>query len=75
MGKEIPEELKPNSKAQWNDALFKIDDDSPQISEEKSDAFHTFTMKGMFLVKRARQGLEPVFSFSSARIRASMKQD
>ena len=61
MGKEFIEETKPNSKAQWNCALFKIYDDLPQLSEEKLKMLHTLAMKGMFLVKRARPDLEPGF--------------
>ena len=37
--------------------------------------FHTFAMKGMFLVKRARPDLEPGFGFLSSRIRASTQQN
>ena len=32
MVEEFPEEIKPNSKAPWNDALFKIDNDSLLLS-------------------------------------------
>ena len=59
MSEEFPEDITPNGKALWNDALFKVDDDSPLINEQKSETFHTFVMKGMFLVKRARLDLEP----------------
>ena len=37
--------------------------------------FHTFAMKGMLLVKRARPDLEPGFGFLSLRVRASTRQD
>ena len=63
---EFPEEIKPKDKAPWNDALFKVDDDSPSLNENKLDAFHMFVVKGVFLVKRARPDLEPGFGFSSS---------
>ena len=42
MSEEFPEEIAPNGKALWNDALFKVDDDSPSSNEQKSGTFHTF---------------------------------
>ena len=54
MSEEFPEEITPNGKAPWNDALFKVDDDSPLSNEQKLERFHTFAMKIVFLVKRAR---------------------
>ena len=35
MDKEFSDKTKPNSEDPLNEALFKIDDDSPQLSEEK----------------------------------------
>ena len=55
--------------------MFKVDDDSPLLSEQKLEMFHTFLMKGMFLVKRVRPDLEPGFGVLSSRVRASTKQD
>ena len=36
MSEEFPEEIKPNRKYPWSNALLKIDDGSLQLSEEKS---------------------------------------
>ena len=72
---EFLEEIKPNGKAPWNDASFNVDDDSPLLSEQKSEMFHTFVVKGMFLVERARSDLEPGFGFLSSRVKAPTKQD
>ena len=40
MGEEFLEEIKPNSKAPWSDALAKIDDDSLLLSEKIGDISH-----------------------------------
>ena len=45
---EIPEKIKPRGKYHQKDALFKVDDDSLSLSEQKPEIFHTFVMKGMF---------------------------
>ena len=58
---ECLEEIKPKVKAPCNDELFQVDDESPLLSKQKSETFYTFVMKGTFLVKRARPGLEPGF--------------
>ena len=36
---EFPGEITPSSESPWNDALLKTDDNSPQLSEEKSETF------------------------------------
>ena len=75
MSEEFPEEKSPNGKAPWNDALFKVNDDSTLLNKKKSETFHTFVVKVTFLVKRARPDLEPGFGFSSSRVKAPTKQD
>ena len=74
VSEEFPEEIASNSKAPWNDALFKVDDDSPFPNEQKSEAFRTFVVKGMFLFKRTRPCLEPGLGFLSSRAKAQTKQ-
>ena len=53
-----------------DDALFKEDEDLPQLSDEKSETSHALIMKGVLLVKRARSNLETGFVFQASRIRA-----
>jgi hypothetical protein len=38
----------------WTDKLFKVDEKSKPLEEERSKILHTFVMKGMFVSKRAR---------------------
>ena len=54
--------------------LLKIDDDSPQLSGEKLEIFHTISIKDMFLVKRARPDLDPGFVLLATWVRALTKQ-
>ena len=63
MGEEFPEKLKPNSKAPWNDALLKTDNDLPLLSEQKSETFRALAMKGILLAKRSRPDVEPGLRF------------
>ena len=74
MIKEFPQPVS-NSKSPWNGNLFKVDDSSPPLTSKEAETFHTFTMKGMFLVKRARPDMEPGFGFLSTRVRNPAKQD
>ena len=75
MDDEISKEIKPSSESPWRDTLLKIDNDSPTLGEEKSETVNAPTMKGVFLVKRTRLGLEPGFGFVSSRVRTSMQCD
>ena len=68
MGDEFPEEIKTNIKAPWNDELSKIDEDSTLLSEQKSEMICVLAMKGEFIVKRSKLGLEPGFTFLAARV-------
>ena len=66
MCNDFPEKLGHVS-TPWTDNLFKDDDKLPPLTENKKKTFHTFTMKGMFLCKRARQDLQPGIAFFSTR--------
>ena len=53
MKEDFPEKLGKNTKA-WSDKLFSVDKNSKELCNEKSDTFHSFVMKIMFLCKRGR---------------------
>ena len=38
----IPEEIRNTKCTPWNDSLFKVTSESPKLSEEKNENFHTF---------------------------------
>jgi hypothetical protein len=51
------------SKYPWNENLFKVDDQTPLLSKEKRELFHTFVAKGLFLCKHARPAIQPAIAF------------
>ena len=65
----------PMCKAPWNESMFKINSKSELLTPKEAEIFHTFTVKGMFLVKRARPDEEPGFGFLSSRVRNPTQQD
>ena len=64
---EFPDVLTGNAKTPANDNLFRVLDGATPLSREKSVAFHSIVMKGMFMSKRARPDVQPVVSFLSTR--------
>ena len=57
MKEHFPDKLEIETKA-WSDKFFSADKKSKSSCEEKSDAFHSFSMKIMFLCKRGRPDVE-----------------
>ena len=75
MIQEFPEELPEKTRYPWNENLFKIDETSPRLCKEKSEIFHTFVMKGMFLSKRARPDVLPGIIFLTTRVKEPNQGD
>jgi len=67
MIKEFPYELKGRTRAPWNDKLFKVNEKTKKLHDDKKSTFHTFLMKAMFLCKRARPDIGPGICFLSSR--------
>ena len=67
---ELGEETQP-----WNDKLFRVDETSKRLDDERSSVFHTFTMKLMFVSKQARQDIQPGVAFLATRTGCSTEQD
>jgi hypothetical protein len=55
--------FKGKSKCPSSKNLFKVDDISNKLPQNKIKTFHMFVMKGMFLCKQARQDLLPSIVF------------
>ena len=72
---KFPERLSGNTKCPWSKNLFRVDETSPKLSQEKAKIFHTFVMKGMFLCKRARQDVLPGIVFLATRVKDPNHQD
>ena len=62
----IPENHK--SQTSWNDLLFKVNENSPQLNLQQQKLFHRIVMKGMFLMERGRPDIGPGVSFLSTRV-------
>ena len=71
MDDEFLEEIKLNIRPSWKDVPLKIDDDSPQLRNDKLKAFCMYTMKSTLLVKISRPDLEPRFTLIASTVRAS----
>jgi hypothetical protein len=71
-----PEELEgPTVASPWSENLFKVDEKSEALSQERAEVFHTFTAKGLFACKRARPDTSPVIAFCTTRVRKPTKED
>ena len=74
MLEEFPEEV-PMYDTPWTERLFKVDEASPNIDDEKRAIHHTFVMKNMFLVKRGRKDVHPGVTFLSSRMKEQNQGD
>ena len=75
MTEEFPEELPGKAKCPWNENLFKVDMRSPKLNKSKSETFHTFVAKALFLSNRARPDIQPAVSMLSTRVREPTEND
>ena len=75
MLEEYPENLKGKSKTPANEKLFRVDENSTELVREKSELFHTFVAKGLFVSKRARPDIQPVIAFLCTRVKAPTVED
>ena len=60
---EFPERLDGDTKYPWTEILFSVDKNSPILSTENLNSFHTHTMKVMYLAKRTRPDVLPAVIF------------
>jgi hypothetical protein len=75
MIEDFLEDLNGKTKCPWSENLFKVNETSPKLPEDKAKTFHTFVMKGMFLCKRARQDLLPGIVYLATRVKEPNKND
>ena len=75
MIEEFPYELESKFKCAWTEKLFNVDTSLQKVDKTKSDTFHTFVMKCMFLGKRGRPDILTGTSFLSTRVRESNTGD
>ena len=68
-------ELKLKGKILQNNSLFKVSEKSLTLDEKRANAFHSFAIKKIFLVKKARLSLESYFVFLSIRPKYLIEED
>jgi hypothetical protein len=75
MLEDFPFPVKTITTAPWTDSLLKVDSASKHLDDEKRGIFHTFTMKAMFLCKRARPDISPAIGFFAGRVKQPNEGD
>jgi hypothetical protein len=69
MMEDFPFPVKPIKTTPWTEKLFRVDPESKHLEDERRRIFHTFTMKAMFLCKRARPDISSVIGFFLGRVK------
>jgi hypothetical protein len=69
MLEDFPFPVKSIKTTPWTEKLFRVDPESKHLEDERRRIFHTFTMKAMFLCKRARPDISPAIGFFSGRVK------
>jgi hypothetical protein len=75
MLEDFPIKFKGKSKCPWSENLFKVDETSNNLPQEKIKTFHMFVLKRMFLCKQARQNLLPGIVFLASRVKEPNEGD
>jgi hypothetical protein len=75
MIEEFPYPIKSITTTPWTEKLMKVDTDSRNLDTEKKAIFHTFTIKAMFLCKRARPDVSPGVGFFAGRVKEPNEGD
>ena len=58
-----------------NDQLFKVDHDSPRLSQKEAGIFHCHVARLLFSSKRARPDIQVWVAFLCTRVKSPMEQD
>ena len=72
---DFPEEISAMSKTPAAKYLFKVDEETPKIDEQKADIYHTTISKSLFLCKRTRPDIQVVVAFLLTRVTEPDKDD
>ena len=75
MIKTYPKPLKGTSVNLSSEKLFQVDKQSPKLSQEEKEQFHTIVAKALFLSKRARPDIQPAVAFLCTRVQEPTVQD
>ena len=69
------EELKGYCKHPWDENLFRVDETSPKLPQDKAELFHRVVAQGLFVCKRGRPDISPAIAFLTTRVREPTLQD
>ena len=73
---EVADDLKYScSYYSGNNQLFKVNDDSPRLSQKDADIFHCHVARLLFTSKRARPNIQVCVAFLCTRIKSPTEQD
>jgi hypothetical protein len=72
---KFPFPIKGRSDTPWGEKLFKVDETSKKLDDERRAIFHTFVMKAMFLCKRGRPDISVAISFLASRVQVPNEND
>jgi hypothetical protein len=75
MLEDFPYPVQATDKVPWTEKLFKVNSEKKLLNDEKRMLFHTFTMKAMFLCKRARPDINPAIGFFAGRVKTPNEGD
>ncbi len=75
MLQELPEEFDGEASTPAGNDLFKIDENSPNVDENKAQFYHTYVAKTLFVCKRARPDLQTTVSFLCKRVKDCREED
>jgi len=71
----VDDHLEPKVSSPATKRLYEVSDESPQLSKEKSELFHSIVAKLLYMSKRSRPDIEPVIAFLCTRVSRSDEED
>jgi hypothetical protein len=72
---DLPAEMDGEAATPAANHLFDVDEDSPRVSKEKAQFFHTYVAKALFLCKRARPDLQTAVAFLCTGVKSCKEDD
>ena len=72
---DLPREFDGEASTPAASHLFDVDEDSPLVSEDRAQFFHTYVAKTLFVCKRVRPDLQTAVSFLCTRVKHCTEED
>ena len=72
---DYKDELKTKATTPATNYIFKVNNQCNKLSKEKSEIFHTYVAKGLFLCKRARPDIQLAIAFLCTRVKQPDEDD